>query len=1007
LFYTFLLPSGDIGSSIYINTPDADAELEGSWFLASGQTHGLYIWTGNAQYPAGEALYHAEHRDLSSGQLQQRWVVSGSGFLWDKVNALGVAAGVRVSSVPSEYDATGLVSGDYIKASAAWWSQQAQGNLEPPVAETGFRHQLVSSLTIDNRAHRQPEWINNRNHIGGKDGAGRFVLWLDQNAGLRDDQPVNGTPDYALHEWDESTHGVPPPQLNARLEGLLYAPAQELQIWRNGRAKKISSFLDPSLAHQWSFNGGLINDGGVIVTNATRTLDDQGQPSTNPQTEPVLLVPIEVVSRDKFLAGSIEIPSVWNSLELEFVGPEGENLGKYGDLLGGGATKIYDEVTDILSDADVNAGSQPATQQVWFVRDSENARKVHFYTCFNALGSVRINLYVNGSSTAAGFITHDLIHAQDFAETISYVDSWVKGIVFNLPGEVTPPPMGLQSMSLGALSTEGSVTPTPISHLTRAALIPFFSVINQVEGLAAIAAGLFDGARTGVEDDWAFIQLIGQAGVEAGDWAYLAAAAELTLWKTSPLKRAGELKQMADKVCEEFVFRPLLELGQDLGTWEGFRRRSWQTLVVLHEGNAKVWAVTRHTWSDVVDGMTGWADDFCVRMMDGAELAHWNDTPWAKDALLAEIGSQTRLMSYTFGYTFGYLTEQIAVGALSAGTVKMAQVAAKGGVVLSTTLAKRTAASLAARAHMLKRLLAEGAETIPESLVAAYQRSFSVASTGPVGEGMPRLAMEMMQEAATAGNLVWREYVDALVGKTSLRRLVAQGGEGIIERRFAQLMHLLGDDFSAEIGRNFLKIADEVILVSAPNGNVDEFFEAFFRAFDGNPGLMVNADIGATFSKNSLSAEGKATLKKFLSGPDAGKLWEIDVPAIVDNEPAVPHNYWVRGILAELSIYKRVYKNAGYTHAPTAAGYDFKSAVEYVQIKTLKNPDGAINAMKKAVDDLVEKSPGPPINLKLHILKKPGTTSEQLRTGLLEYIENKIGAQGRMTIVIDEFELTP
>lgn len=103
--------------------------------------------------------------------------------------------------------------------------------------------------------------------------------------------------------------------------------------------------------------------------------------------------------------------------------------------------------------------------------------------------------------------------------------------------------------------------------------------------------------------------------------------------------------------------------------------------------------------------------------------------------------------------------------------------------------------------------------------------------------------------------------------------------------------------------------------------NKDEFFEAFFRAFDGNPGLMVSSDVGATFSKSSLSAEDKATLKKFMTGPNAGKLWEIDVPVIVDNEPAVPRNYWVRGIFWRLSIYKRVYKNAGCTHAPTAAGY--------------------------------------------------------------------------------------
>ena len=169
---------------------------------------------------------------------------------------------------------------------------------------------------------------------------------------------------------------------------------------------------------------------------------------------------------------------------------------------------------------------------------------------------------------------------------------------------------------------------------------------------------------------------------------------------------------------------------------------------------------------------------------------------------------------------------------------------------------------------------------------------------------------------------------------------------------------------------------------------------------------MVSADVGATCSKSGLSAEGKATLKKFLSDPNAGKLWEIDVPAIVDNEPAVPHNYWVRGILAELSIYKRVYKKAGYTHAPTAAGYDF-SGPAWVQIKSLKNPDGAIGAMKEAILKLRDNSPAS-TPIKLHILKKPGTASDHLEDALLNYV-NELGEQvsSRFTLEIQPFELVP
>jgi hypothetical protein len=168
---------------------------------------------------------------------------------------------------------------------------------------------------------------------------------------------------------------------------------------------------------------------------------------------------------------------------------------------------------------------------------------------------------------------------------------------------------------------------------------------------------------------------------------------------------------------------------------------------------------------------------------------------------------------------------------------------------------------------------------------------------------------------------------------------------------------------------------------------------------------MISADAG-TFSVSSLSPEGKAVLKKFLSDPNAGKLWEIDVPPIVDNEPAIPHNYWIRGILGELAIYKKLYKPHGFTHMPKAPGYDLHSATNYVQVKTLKNPNGAVGAMREAARKLVAVQP-PKNDYILHILKKPGSDSNQLRTALQDYIDDPNGPiQGRISIVLDEFELT-
>jgi hypothetical protein len=81
-----------------------------------------------------------------------------------------------------------------------------------------------------------------------------------------------------------------------------------------------------------------------------------------------------------------------------------------------------------------------------------------------------------------------------------------------------------------------------------------------------------------------------------------------------------------------------------------------------------------------------------------------------------------------------------------------------------------------------------------------------------------------------------------------------------------------------------------------------------------------------------------------------------------------------------------------------------------VQIKTLKNPDGAYGAMKKAVDALaaLPGHPDGPPGLKLHILKKPGSGSDLLDDALRDYIENSPNARVRQVVLeIQPFELTP
>jgi hypothetical protein len=189
---------------------------------------------------------------------------------------------------------------------------------------------------------------------------------------------------------------------------------------------------------------------------------------------------------------------------------------------------------------------------------------------------------------------------------------------------------------------------------------------------------------------------------------------------------------------------------------------------------------------------------------------------------------------------------------------------------------------------------------------------------------------------------------------------------------------------------------------------VDEFFEGFFRAFEGNPGLMHNVDDPAQ-AWPAYSSEAKARLKQFLSDPDAGNLWKIDDPIWGPNgEPDIPHNYWTRGILAELDLYYRSYKPLGFEHLPTQPGFDYRKLADgtLAQAKSVKNPDGAVEAMKEAIRKLRAQDPTDTAPLKLHIMKKPGTDSALLNTALYDFIDNT-PLEGRLEIIIQPYNIGP
>ena len=150
-------------------------------------------------------------------------------------------------------------------------------------------------------------------------------------------------------------------------------------------------------------------------------------------------------------------------------------------------------------------------------------------------------------------------------------------------------------------------------------------------------------------------------------------------------------------------------------------------------------------------------------------------------------------------------------------------------------------------------------------------------------------------------------------------------------------MHLLGDECDAITMKNFMKAAEDRVVVVHPDSTVDEFFEGFFRAFEGNSSLSNNLD-DPMHSIATWSPGAKLRAKHFLSGEDAGSLWRLDDPVFVNGVPQIPQNYWTRGVLGELDVFYRAYKKQGYTHAPSAEGYDIFGP-KWVQVKTTANPN--------------------------------------------------------------------
>lgn len=724
------------------------------------------------------------------------------------------------------------------------------------------------------------------------------------------------------------------------------------------------------------------------------------------ETIDLSLLPFEVVSRDKFLAGSIVIPDGWDSLQMEFRGPNDEDFGKHGDFFAETGspetTKIYPKVEDILGETDETGQSQD--QKVWFARNPSDPRKIDFYTCFNSIGETRIKFYLNGDAEPVGEIAHLLKTDAGMADWIAYADAWVKGTSFPWvpmnPGDPLAMRMGGAGFSaMSSLSEE-------LDNYTRAALIPVFLAVESVEGMRAFLYGLLEGVKQGALDDWELIVAIGKGAAASIDWVVSESSFRFHMMIANPRESAHLFVDIAKAAAEKFVFAPMQQAGEELkktfSSWENLKNSAFRMWDHVYNTGVQIYIVGGNLAGSISDSIEGWLDSFSSRMMAGADKASFDNTPWEDDVFFAGADSAITAINYATGYTIGYICEQILAGKGSAAVGKLLT---RGAALVVGKIATRTTFAVGTRLHKAKKKLQGIAGAI--EMNAALERGLAKTGRGTLDDLANRTVisesyentLRELGEARARFNL--KDVVDELSSYPKLKELqVTAGRESLLMHRTAQLGHLLGGECDDVILKNFKKVADEAIVTRGADGSLDEFFEAFFRSFTGNPSQLAHAD-DPFYSMFELSANGKAALKKFLSDPP-GQFWDTFDESTFFNNRA-------RGVLGELAIYKRSYKARGYTHAPNAAGYDFYSALEYVQIKTTKSPQSAYSMLKKAVDDLEARSPKDK-KLLLHLLvKEENTLTAQLKTQVDAYINSlPAAAKSRFApLKIEVFEFMP
>ena len=263
----------------------------------------------------------------------------------------------------------------------------------------------------------------------------------------------------------------------------------------------------------------------------------------------------------------------------------------------------------------------------------------------------------------------------------------------------------------------------------------------------------------------------------------------------------------------------------------------------------------------------------CTRMMTGAEKVAWDATPWNTNPLVTNDVAYQKMAYYTFGYTFGYLGEQVAVGVLTAGTTTLARILVRTDVILIGNLAPRVVAVLAMRSHFIKEALTS-LNLMDGELRLAYERMMASAArepTTPLIKEIPVNLMEsrMANPAFNRATFNFKEMMKAAMRTGNIRKLVkTPGREGQFMQKCAQWMELMGDKATAPAAKGWLETYER--LLKFENGAfVEDRAEDFFKL------LKLETAEGREAARKSLEDYGT----RVASDPNA-KFWLKDLDLV-------------------------------------------------------------------------------------------------------------------------------